>query len=141
MERQFSEKLKVVIVEDSASIRSRLVSLVEEVGNLRVVGEAVNEVSAIKLIAEALPDIVILDMQLETGSGLGVMKAIKLGSQKQLAEATPLIIVLTNFPSPSVQRATISLGAEYFLDKSLEFHKLPALLNTVASEKAHSHSV
>lgn len=110
---------------------------------MQVVGEATTEVAAINLCMAQKPDVIILDMQLETGNGLGVMKAIKANANananahelqdgNQTALAKPMIIVLTNFPAPSVQRAAIALGADYFLDKSLEFHKLPALLRAVA---------
>jgi two-component system, OmpR family, response regulator len=147
MNSELMGRIKVVIIEDSASIRSRLVGLVEEIGNMQVVGEAMTETTAITLCMAKQPDVIILDMQLETGNGLGVMKAINASASanantnanaheaqdgNQTAAAKPIIIVLTNFPSPSVQRAAITLGADYFLDKSLEFHKLPALLRTVA---------
>jgi len=139
-------RLKVVIVEDSASIRSRLVALVEEIGNMEVVGEATKEAEAISLCISKQPDVIILDMQLAIGSGLGVLKALKLNVLNALnmsndanpAKPPPLIIVLTNFPSPNVQRAATTLGAEHFLDKSLEFHRLPALLRTAAGAEAAS---
>jgi DNA-binding NarL/FixJ family response regulator len=121
-------KLKVAIIEDSKSIRKRLVELVEELGDMEVVGEASTEIEAIKVCREKTPDFIILDMQLEVGNGLGVMKALHYAA----AEYKPKIIVLTNFPSPSVERAATSLGADAFLDKSLEFHKLPALLQSAA---------
>jgi two-component system, OmpR family, response regulator len=118
--------LRVVIVEDSNAIRMRLVALVEELGNTEVVGEASTEIDAIRVCTEKAPDVIILDMQLLHGSGLGMMKAM----QFHCAISKPMIIVLTNFPSPSVRRAAISLGADHFLDKSLEFNKLPALLRS-----------
>jgi DNA-binding NarL/FixJ family response regulator len=121
-------KLKVAIIEDSKSIRKRLVELVEELGDMEVVGEASTETEAIKICQEQTPDLIILDMQLEVGNGLGVMKALHYAT----AVNKPTIIVLTNFPSPSVERAATSLGADAFLDKSLEFHKLPALLQSAA---------
>jgi two-component system, OmpR family, response regulator len=120
--------LRVVIIEDSKAIRMRLVALVEELGDTVVVGEAETELEAIRLCTEKAPDVVILDMQLADGSGLGMMKVM----QFNRAISKPTIIVLTNFPSPSVQRAAISLGADHFLDKSLEFNKLPALLRYAA---------
>lgn len=122
-------RLRIAIIEDSISIRKRLVALVEEMGDMEVVGEASTEVEAIRICQEKMPDAIILDMQLETGNGLGVMKAMQYAS----AVTKPMIIVLTNFPSPSVERAAISLGADFFLDKSLEFHKLPALLSSLAA--------
>jgi DNA-binding NarL/FixJ family response regulator len=121
-------KLRIAIIEDSTSIRKRLVELVEELGDMEVVGEASTEIEAIKVCRETTPDVIILDMQLEVGNGLGVMKALHYAA----AANKPKIIVLTNFPSPSVERAAVSLGADAFLDKSLEFHKLPALLQSAA---------
>jgi DNA-binding NarL/FixJ family response regulator len=119
MNSELMGRIKVVIIEDSASIRSRLVGLVEEIGNMQVVGEAMTETTAITLCMAKQPDVTNANAH-EAQDG------------NQTAAAKPMIIVLTNFPSPSVQRAAITLGADYFLDKSLEFHKLPALLRTVA---------
>lgn len=121
-------KLRIAIIEDSKNIRKRLVELVHELGDMEVVGEAATELEAIKVCREQAPDFIILDMQLEVGNGLGVMKALHYAT----AANKPKIIVLTNFPSPSVERAATLLGADAFLDKSLEFHKLPALLQSAA---------
>jgi DNA-binding NarL/FixJ family response regulator len=121
-------KLKIAIIEDSKSIRKRLVELVEELGDMEVVGEASTEIEAIKICREKMPGVIILDMQLEVGNGLGVLKTMHYAT----AETKPMIIVLTNFPSPSVERAATLLGADVFLDKSLEFHKLPSLLKSAA---------
>ena len=107
----------------------RLVELVEEIVGMKVVGEATTEIGAIELCRREHPDAIILDMQLEVGNGLGVLKAM--GYSKMLAK--PTIIVLTNFPSPSVERAAIALGATVFLDKSNEFHKVGPLLQSAAS--------
>lgn len=120
--------LKVAIVEDSKTISQRLVALVSEIGNAEVVGEAQTEADAILLCTEKKPDVILLDMQLAKGNGLGVMKALKLN----LHLAKPIIIVLTNFPSPFVKNSAIALGADYFLDKSLEFNKLLGLLYSIA---------
>jgi len=123
-------KLKVAIVEDSQLIRKRLVELVEEIDDMVVVGEAATESAAIDMCRKSNPDAIILDMQLEVGNGLGVLKAMRYSAGS--GETKPTIIVLTNFPSPSVQRAAIALGADAFLDKSREFHKVVGLLQSAA---------
>ena len=120
--------LKVAIVEDSASIRKRLVELVENIGGMDIVGEAATESAAIKLCKETTPDAIILDMQLEVGTGLAVLKAMRYTT----LQPKPMIIVLTNFPSPSVERAAMALGADVFLDKSREFHRVIPLLQSAA---------
>lgn len=128
--------LTVAIIEDAENIRERLVQLVEEIGMMQVVGEADTEEKAIDVCRLRRPDAVILDMQLAKGSGLGVLKAMDYAS----AAAPPAVIVLTNFPSPAVERAARALGAEWFLDKSSEFYKLPQLLQDVSERKAQTAS-
>jgi DNA-binding NarL/FixJ family response regulator len=123
--------LKVAVVEDAASIRQRLVQLVSEIDAMQVVGEAATEANAIAVCREHLPEALILDMQLANGSGLGVLKAMDFPAQSP----RPAVIVLTNFPSPAVERAARDLGAEWFLDKSSEFYKLPQLLKLVADRR------
>ncbi|MBL8524674.1 MAG: response regulator transcription factor [Betaproteobacteria bacterium] len=123
--------LKVAVVEDAENIRQRLVQLVTDIGTMRVVGEAATEENAIAVCRQQLPEALILDMQLADGSGLGVLKAMDYAAQP----SRPAVIVLTNFPSPAVERAARDLGAEWFLDKSSEFYKLPQLLQLVADRR------
>ncbi len=119
---------KVAIVEDAANIRERLVRMVEELPGMEVVGEADSEERAVHICQYGEPDALILDMQLARGSGLGVLKAM----QYPTAAKRPIIIVLTNFPSPAVEKAARELGATCFLDKSHEFGKLTSLLSLAA---------
>ncbi len=123
--------LRVAIIEDAANIRERLVRLVEETGNMQVVGEADTEARAINICRFADPDALILDMQLAEGSGLGVLKSMGYAS----AQKKPVVIVLTNFPSPAVEHAARALGANWFLDKSREFHRLPELLRNISTSQ------
>lgn len=135
IEIEVMSRLRIAIIEDSINIRKRLVELVEEMDDMEVVGVASTEIEAINICQQTSPDAIILDMQLEVGNGLGVMRAM----QYNAAKPKPTIIILTNFPSPSLQRAAISLGADTFLDKSLEFHKLPGLLSSAADNLPSRH--
>jgi two-component system, OmpR family, response regulator len=126
--------LRVAIVEDAANIRERLVRLVEEIGNMQVVGEADTEARAINICRFADPDALILDMQLAEGSGLGVLKSMGYAS----APKKPFVIVLTSFPSPVVEHAARALGANWFLDKSCDIHRLAALLRNFSTSRSGS---
>ena len=116
--------LRVAIVEDSLNIRERLVELVEDDKAMEVVGQADTEASAVAMCRASLPDAIILDLKLASGTGIGVLKALRLSA----AERKPTVIVLTNFPLPAFERAARALGADWFLDKSSEFHRLRELL-------------
>lgn len=110
-----NEGLKVFLVEDSAEIRARLAAIVSAVEGAQLVGEAASVRKAIESIRAARPSAVILDLQLEDGSGLEVLRTLY-SSAPELHVA-----VLTNYATDQHRRACMSSGAEYFLDKSTEF--------------------
>ena len=66
----------VYIVEDSDSIRARLVDMLGEVAGLRVVGEAESAESAVTGILRTQPDAVVLDIHLAGSSGLDVLRQV-----------------------------------------------------------------
>ena len=127
--------LRVAIVEDSRHIRERLVQLVEDNEAMRVVGEADTEESAVAICRETTPDAIILDLKLAAGSGLGVLKTMRYAT----AARKPAILVLTNVPLPAFETAARALGADWFLDKSSEFHKLRGLLQGLLDTPPTDH--
>jgi DNA-binding NarL/FixJ family response regulator len=114
--------MKVFIADDSGAIVERLVDLLEEVPGARLVGRAGNVLEAVRGIHEMNPDALILDLQMPGGSGLDVLRAVRMGH--------PLLQVLicTNYPYPKYREECFSAGANFFLDKSTEFEKIPAIL-------------
>src|SRR4051812_7125908 len=69
-------ELLVVVVEDSTIVRERLIRLLTSIPNVRVVGEAATVSDAIRTVGELRPDVVTLDLRLENGSGLDVLRAL-----------------------------------------------------------------
>ena len=112
--------LKVFVIEDSAVIRENLIAALEELAPVRVVGTAENEHAAIAWLA-ANPqgcDLVLVDIFLSGGSGLGVLRSVA-GFHK-----TPSFVVLTNFATPDMCRKCLELGAARVFDKSNEVDAL-----------------
>ena len=75
------------------------------------------------------PDIIILDIHLQGGSGLGIQYLIH--SQKLNIKT----VILTNYSSPILQEKSFELGAKYFLDKSRDFSKLKETLINIIEDK------
>src|SRR6188768_937961 len=75
-------QLKAFIVEDSPVIRENLVAALEEMAPIDVVGTAEDEASAVSWLATSQNrcDLVVVDIFLKSGSGLGVLKAASTGS-------------------------------------------------------------
>jgi DNA-binding NarL/FixJ family response regulator len=128
-------KLRVVIVEDSAMIRARLVESLAEIPNLQIVGEAESEAEAVLLLRQGGWDATVLDLQLKKGTGLGVLKAIAQGSRPADAK----VIVFTNFAFPQYKERSLSLGADFFFDKAREFNRVREVLADLAGGEPPLH--
>ena len=111
--------LRVFLVDDSEAIRSRVAALLSA-RKMAVVGQAGTPQASIDCILAARPDVVVLDVQLEGGTGLQVLRAVR--------EANPGIdfVVLSNNASEPYRKRYLGAGARRFLDKSSEFDQLPA---------------
>lgn len=119
--------VRVVIVDDSLIVRVRLKALLRaDAPHAEVVGEAEEAQTAIRLIQDTRPDVVILDLKLAGGSGFEVLRAVK------LAPHAPVVIVLTNLTSVEYQTTCLEAGAEFFLDKSFGFDKLAKTIKTLS---------
>ena len=122
-----SEQKTFLIVDDSAVIRRRLVSMLSEMEGVRLAGEATNAVEGAALIRKLRPDVVILDIRMPDRSGIGLLEDIKNDSE------VPTIIILTNYPYAAYQKRCMELGASHFLDKSSEFDRLESVVRDLAT--------
>jgi DNA-binding NarL/FixJ family response regulator len=121
--------LTVFLAEDSLPIRLRVAAMLGGRA-IQVVGEAGTPQASIDGILAARPDVVVLDVQLEGGSGLQVLAAVR--------AASPGIgfVVFSNNSGPAYRRRFLAAGADRFLDKSTEFDQLVG-----AVEKASQHGI
>ena len=110
--------LMVFLVEDSLAIRARLAATIQGIEGAELVGVAGGVAQAIDGIRATHPSAVILDLQLEDGSGLEVLRAVH--------PAAPAlhVAVLTNYATDQHRRASMDAGAEFFLDKSSDFPRI-----------------
>jgi DNA-binding NarL/FixJ family response regulator len=100
--------------------------MIDELDDMEVVGEAGTCAAAVAGIVESRPDVAILDVHLPDGSGIKVLATVK------QALANLRAIVLTNYTSSQHRTAAADAGAEYFLDKSADFERIPEILERLA---------
>ncbi|HEY0855413.1 MAG TPA: response regulator [Albitalea sp.] len=112
--------LRTYIVEDSPVIRENLIATLEEMVPVEVIGTADDESSAAQWLAKAdnACDLVIIDIFLKSGSGLGVLQAAR-----KTTDARKLV-VLSNYATPDMRRKCLQLGADKVFDKSNEIDGL-----------------
>jgi DNA-binding NarL/FixJ family response regulator len=112
--------LKTYIVEDSPVIRENLVAALEEMTPVSVVGTAEDEVTARDWLerGDGDCDLVIIDIFLRKGSGLGVLQGLA-QSPRECKR-----VVLSNFATPDMRRKCLDLGAHKVFDTSNEIDAL-----------------
>jgi DNA-binding NarL/FixJ family response regulator len=114
--------MKVFIADDSLPIVERLTDLLQEISGVELAGYASEVGEAVRSIRRLKPDAVILDLQMPGGSGLDVLRAVR----QDLPGLH--VLICTNYPYLQLRDQCLSAGADYFLDKSAEFDKIPAIL-------------
>lgn len=114
--------MDLFIVEDSIPVRERLLRTLEGMDGLDIVGTAEDVPAAIDGLTSCPPDALILDLQLPSGSGLQVLRAVR----QKLPNMR--VIVMTNFAAEPYRKAAMAAGAEIFLDKSAEFGRVRDIL-------------
>lgn len=114
-------RVKTYVVEDSPLIRENLIATLEELVPVDVVGTAEDEASAVQWLAQpdSAVDLLIVDIFLKTGSGLGVLRAAQ-----EMARSHKTV-VLSNYATPDMRRKCLELGADRVFDKS---HDIDALV-------------
>lgn len=116
--------LRVYLVEDAPSFRERLADFLTETGEVEIAGFADSEAAALQDLRGAPPDVVIVDLHLREGSGIGVIASLR----SQWPQRPPTIVVLTNYAFPEFESACRARGADHFYDKSTQFGAVKALL-------------
>jgi CheY-like chemotaxis protein len=122
--------LRVLLVEDLPRVQLMLRELIEEPGRFEVVGVADTEEEAVNLYDARQPEVVVVDLNLRAGTGMGVLQRIR----QRKAATRPMMIVLTNHTLPVLRHACEKAGADHFLDKSREFARVRTLIEERADE-------
>lgn len=119
--------MNVFIVEDFELMHKHLLAMLSEIPGITVVGHAADELGAIERIDALLPDVVILDLNLQAGSGFEVLKNIK------EHHAATRVMVLTNYADEFYIKRCMDAGADYFFDKSFQFMWVGKALRQLAN--------
>ncbi|APW45428.1 response regulator transcription factor [Rhodoferax antarcticus] len=124
-------KLKTFIVEDNPVILKNLIATLEDLSDVQVVGSAGSEREAVSELQQrdGQLDLVIVDIFLNSGSGLGVLRSA------QNLELPVRRVVLSNYATPEMRRRCLELGADRVFDKSSELEELIAYCDEAAESQ------
>lgn len=122
--------IRLLLVDDQALVRMGFRMLLDAEPGVTVVGEAANGAEALRLAAELLPDVVLMDVRMPGLDGIA--------TTRQLLELSPAsrVIILTTFDLDEYVFAALRAGASGFLLKDTPAEDLVAAVRVVASGDA-----
>ncbi|HTD21668.1 MAG TPA: response regulator transcription factor [Terriglobales bacterium] len=104
-------KIRVIIAEDQSMVLGALAALLENEGDIEVVGQAHNGLEAMKMVRSLKPDLLLTDIEMPEMSGLEVAAELK-------RQQSPVrVIILTTFARAGYLRRALDSGAAGYLLK------------------------
>jgi DNA-binding NarL/FixJ family response regulator len=124
-------KNKILLVDDHPLVREWLANLINEQTDLQVCGEAINAPEAFELIGKTKPDIAIVDLSLEGGSGIELLKNIK------AAHPGVATIVLSMHDETLYAERALRAGARGYIMKREATKKILQAIRSVLAGKLY----
>ncbi|BEV08250.1 MULTISPECIES: response regulator transcription factor [unclassified Methylophilus] len=125
------QKIKVIIVDDHAILRSGIKQILLASGDIDVVGEAENVAQAIKCVREVAADVMLLDISLPDKTGIEALKLIK------RENAALNILMLSMYMEEQYAVRSIRSGASGYLCKHTASEELLTAIHTLAKGKKY----
>jgi DNA-binding NarL/FixJ family response regulator len=123
-------KIRIVIADDQALVRSGFRLIVDARPDLEVVGEAEDGEQAVALVEELEPDVILLDIRMPNLDGIEATKRIVASG------SGTRILVLTTFDLDEYVYGAIRAGASGFLLKDVRPGELVDAIRVVANGNA-----
>ncbi len=129
-----SDLIRVVLVEDHALTRAGLRTALEATGDVVVVAEAGDGISAESVIAAEVPSVAVIDIGLPGRDGVALTRAIKAGVNP------PRVVILTMHELDDEVLAALSAGADAYCVKSSDAATVLDAVRIVAGGGAYFDS-
>ena len=118
----------VVVVDDHELLRAGTRRILDEADGFLVVGEAGDGETAIRLVQQLRPDVVLVDIRLPTGNGIEVTRRIL----ELQPEAT--VLILSAYDDEHYVQAALAAGVSGYLLKTLPSTELVRLIRAACED-------
>jgi DNA-binding NarL/FixJ family response regulator len=123
--------IRVLLADDHPVVRTGYRRLLEEAGDIRVVGEAATAEAAYALLLQDLPDVLVTDLSMPGGGGLGL---IRRAAQREPGLA---ILVFSMHDGAALVRQALEAGARGFVTKASAPDCLVAAVRVLHAGRRH----
>lgn len=106
-----TKQIRVLLVDDHELIRDGLAGVLELEPDMTVAGQAASVADALSAYAELAPDVVVVDLQLQDGTGLDIVRSIR------REDDTTGVVILTMHAGDDQIFAALEAGASGFVGK------------------------
>jgi two-component system response regulator DegU len=118
-------KIRILIADDHTLIRDGIKALLQQESEFEVIGEASDGLELIKLAAELVPDIIVLDLSMPGKNGIEVIKDVK------NINAAIKCIILSMHEDPDYVVKSIQAGAKGYILKNAEHEEIIRAIKSV----------
>ena len=119
-----THRIRVMLVDDHAVVRSGLGAFLMAFDDLELVGEAPNGAEAVRLCRTFKPEVVLMDLMMPEMNGAEATKAIR------AVCPNIQVIALTSFKEPDLVQSALEAGAIGYLLKNVSGDELAAAIRS-----------
>ena len=119
------ERIRVMIVDDHAVVRVGLGQVLEQTGQFKVVGQAMDGEEAVRMAADLSPELILMDVMMPKKDGVEACREIM-----EFAPET-LVVMLTASPDEAVVEEAVAAGAAGYVPKEIDRERLLAAVRDV----------
>src|SRR5512135_2010799 len=130
MTNSLPQPIRVMLVDDHTMVRRGLATFLKIFDDLQLVGEAENGEAAVRLCAEVLPDVILMDMVMPDMDGAAATRLIR----QQFPQVQ--VIALTSFKEGDLVKNTLEAGAIGYLLKDVSADELARAIRAAHAGRA-----
>jgi DNA-binding NarL/FixJ family response regulator len=119
--------IRIALADDHTLVREGIRALLALVRDMSLIGEARDGAETVRLVVDARPDVLLLDMRMPGGDGLWVVRELR---RRELLPAT---LILSTFDDDAAALEVVRAGARGFLLKDVTLDQLVDAVRTIAA--------
>ena len=126
------KKIRVLVIDDSASVRQTMTAILQEDPEIEVIGAASDPFSAARRLQEEVPDVITLDVEMPRMDGFEFARNVRADAA---TKAIP-IIMITSRTADKHRNHALEIGVNEYMGKPYQEDQLLALVKRYTQEAA-----